>query len=112
MPVGVVGDPVVAGEEHRLRDHDAADLVVLGTGEEGAPRAAADRLDARRHLGEGVGAVQVAEGLPGEPHGHALVAREEAVAGDGLVGRAETVVSFLKINKKGGSVVGGRVFEA
>ena len=27
---------------------------------------------------------------PGEPHGHALVAREEAVAGDGLVGRAET----------------------
>jgi len=26
---------------------------------------------------------------PGEPHGHTLVAREEAVAGDGLVGRAE-----------------------
>ncbi len=90
MPVGVVGDPVVAGEEDRLRDHDAADLVVLGTGEEGAPRAAADRLDARRHLGERVGAVQVAEGLPGEPHRHALVAREEAVAGDGPVGRAET----------------------
>jgi len=45
---------------------------------------------ARRHLGEGVGAVQVAEGLPREPHGHALVAREEAVAGDGLVGRAKT----------------------
>src|SRR5665647_2789077 len=52
MPVGVVGDPVVAGEEHRLGDHDAADLVVLGTGEEGAPRAAAARLDGRRHLGE------------------------------------------------------------
>src|SRR5665647_1475262 len=62
MPVRVVGDPVVAGEEHRLRDHDAADLVVLGTSEDGAPRAAADRLDARRHLGEGVGAVQVAMG--------------------------------------------------
>ena len=57
-----VGDPVVAGEERRLRDHDAADLVVSGTGEEGAPRAAADRLDARRHLGDGVGAVQVGEG--------------------------------------------------
>src|SRR5450756_1385509 len=27
---------------------------------------------------------------PGEPHGHALVAREEAAAGDGLVGRAES----------------------
>jgi hypothetical protein len=37
VPVGVVRDPVVAGEERRLRDHDAADLVVLGTGEEGAP---------------------------------------------------------------------------
>ena len=57
-----VGDPVVAGEERRLRDHDAADLVAPGTGEEGAPRAAADRLDARRHLGDGVGAVQVGEG--------------------------------------------------
>jgi len=52
LPVGVVGDPVVAGEEHPLRDHDAADLVVLGTREKGAHRAAADRLDARRHLGE------------------------------------------------------------
>jgi hypothetical protein len=62
VPVGVVGDPVVAGEEHRLRDHDAADLVVLGSGEDGAPGAAADRLDARRHLGEGFGAVQVAVG--------------------------------------------------
>src|SRR5665648_192546 len=62
VPVGVVGDPLVAAEEHRLRDHDAADLVVLGTSEDGAPRAAADRLDARRHLGEGVGAVQVAMG--------------------------------------------------
>jgi len=51
VPVGVVGDPVVAGEEHGLRDHDAADLVVPRTGEEGAPRAAANRLDARRHLG-------------------------------------------------------------
>ena len=36
VPVGVVGDPVVAGEEHRLEDHDADDFVVLGTGEEGA----------------------------------------------------------------------------
>src|SRR5665647_1408942 len=27
---------------------------------------------------------------PGEPHGDALVTREEAEAGDGLVGRAET----------------------
>src|SRR5665647_692569 len=44
----------------------------------------------RRHLGEGVGAVQVAEGLPGEPNWHALVPREEAEAGDGLVRRAET----------------------
>jgi len=70
VPVGVVGDPVVASEEHRLRDHDAADLVVLGTGEEGAPGAAADRLDARRHLGKGVGAVQIAEGLSGEPREH------------------------------------------
>ena len=52
VPVGVVRDPVVAAEEHRLRDHDAADLVVLGTGAEGPPGAAADRLDARRHLGE------------------------------------------------------------
>jgi len=34
--------------------------------------------------------LSVAEGLPGEPRGHALVAREEAEAGDGLVGRAET----------------------
>src|SRR5450830_471665 len=56
VPVGVVGDPVVAGEEQRLRDHDAADLVVLATTEEIAPLAAANRLDARRHLGEGVGA--------------------------------------------------------
>ena len=70
VPVGVVRDPVVAAEEHRLRDHDAADLVVLGTGEEGPPGAAADRLDARRRLGEGVGAVQVAEGLSGEPGEH------------------------------------------
>ena len=54
VPVGVARDPVVAGEEDRLRDHDAADLVVPGTREEGAPGAAADRLDARRHLGEGV----------------------------------------------------------
>ena len=29
VPVGVVGDPLVAVEEHRLRDHDAADLVVV-----------------------------------------------------------------------------------
>jgi len=70
VPVGVVGDPVVAGEERRLRDHDAADVVVVGACDERAPRAAADRLDARRHLGEGVGAVQVAEGLSGEPREH------------------------------------------
>ena len=44
MPVRVVGNPVVAAEERTLVDHDAADLVVLGTGEEGAPGAAADRL--------------------------------------------------------------------
>ena len=44
VPVGVVGDPVVAGEERRLRDHDAADLVVPRTGEGGAPSAAANRL--------------------------------------------------------------------
>jgi hypothetical protein len=77
VPVGVVGDPVVAGEEHRLRDHDAADLVVLRMGEEGAPRAAANYLDARRHLGEPL--------PPDEPYGLALVAREEAVASAGLV---------------------------
>ncbi len=45
---------------------------------------------ARRHLGERVRAVLVAEELLGEPHGYALVAREEAEAGDGLAGRAET----------------------
>jgi hypothetical protein len=45
---------------------------------------------ARRHLGERVGAVLVAEGLPGEPNGHALVAREEAEADDGEVRLAET----------------------
>jgi len=33
VPVGVVGDPVVASEEHRLRDHDAAVLEATGTGE-------------------------------------------------------------------------------
>jgi len=62
----------------------------LGTGEESSLCATADRLDARRHLGERVGAVLVAERLPGESCGHALVAREEAEAGDGLVGPAET----------------------
>ena len=72
VPVGVVGDPVTAGEEDGLRDHDSTDLVVLGTGEKSPPCAAADGLDTRRHLDERVGSVLVAEGLPGEPCGHAL----------------------------------------
>ncbi len=79
---GRLCDPVRLVKEHRLRDHEAADPVLLQRVRRLTVPVA---LDALAHGWEIGRAVPLAERLPGELRAHDLVPREEAETPDGVM---------------------------
>ena len=85
LPIAWLFHPTIPVEEHRCRNHDAANHVVTSTGGSDGREVTPIALDSRAQRVEVGGTVLDAERVPSEPSRQDAEAREVAKAGDGVV---------------------------